>query len=227
MKTKKNTNIKQYFAIGDIHGRPFWKRHLEENFDEFFILGDYFDCYRYTWEQARDNYNEIIKAARADKRIKLCLGNHDYHYLTDDPDERYSRYNDAHAQETRSLLEDAFDLMQIVYVRGTTIICHAGLTNTFMHIHELEKPEDVNQSFKKDFKLLAFNGCDPYGGDTTQGPLWVRPEALLSDPIIGYSQIVGHTPMEKISKVSLKRRPGESITFIDTGESPSCLEFTA
>jgi predicted phosphodiesterase len=215
---------KKCLAIGDIHGRPFWRNHLDEDFDEFFILGDYFDSYRYTYVQERENFLRIVQAARADTRLKLCLGNHDYHYLSDDPFERYSRYRADHAREIRELLEGAMDLMKIVYVRGSTLICHAGLSATFMEEHELAAPEDVNAAFARDKTILAFNGFDPFGADVTQGPLWIRPGSLLTDAVPGYAQIVGHTPMKDITRCQADN--GESVTFIDTGETENVLRFS-
>ncbi len=33
-------------TIGDIHGRDFWKKILEEPMDQLVFIGDYFDSYR-------------------------------------------------------------------------------------------------------------------------------------------------------------------------------------
>jgi predicted phosphodiesterase len=192
----------KYNAVGDIHGRPFWKRRMNESFDEFFILGDYFDSYRMgAWEDERENYCEIVAAARADSRIKLCLGNHDFHYLSDDEYERYSRYDEWHAAEIRELLLDASDLMKIVYVRGDVIISHAGLSNSFMAEYQLSQPEEVNAAYANDKNIAAFNGVDPYGDDPQQGPLWIRPDALLGDALDGYSQVVGHTVFPAVQTI--------------------------
>jgi hypothetical protein len=214
-------------AIGDVHGRPFWKRYLDRDFAEFFILGDYFDSYSYSYKKEMANFREIIAAARADSRIKLLLGNHDYHYLADDCFERYSRFQERPAPMIRAALNEAADLFQIVYTRGDLLISHAGVSQTFMDLHGFKSPEEINAAFRADKGLLRFVGTDPYGDDTTQGPFWLRPKSLLSDPLVGWNQLVGHTPVEQITTTACHDKTGaeHSVTFIDTFETESIYHF--
>jgi hypothetical protein len=211
-------------AIGDIHGRGFWKHYLEEDFTAFYILGDYFDNAFVPPAEMLQNFGDIVTAARKDSRIHLCLGNHDYHYLTDDPEERYSRYNTSHAAEYREALMAARDLLRVVYETDDRIlISHAGLSETFMLINGFKAPAEVNGRFRTDPGCLRFNGGDVFGDDVTQGPLWIRPTALLDDHLIGYSQIVGHTVVRAITSRTLG--DGHTLTLIDTGDTEAVYRF--
>ena len=75
--------MKQLLAIGDVHGRTFWKDAVEkhaDNVDKIIFLGDYLDPYKWeniTRKDAIRNFQEIIdyKSNNKDKVI-LLLGNH-------------------------------------------------------------------------------------------------------------------------------------------------------
>jgi hypothetical protein len=220
---------KRHRAIGDIHGRPFWKHYVDGDFDDFFILGDYFDSYRYTFAEEMRNFREIIDAAGRDARIKLLLGNHDFHYLLGDPYERYSRFNSAAAREIARALRENLRLFHIVEQReiagGSVLISHAGVSDTFMALQDVKTPLDLNECFKSDMNNFRFNGVDVYGDDATQSPLWIRPRALLANAAIGFSQIVGHTPMDEITTEEIPHQSGKTITFIDTFENENVLFF--
>jgi len=80
-------------VIGDIHGKSCWKDFLNQEFDQAYFAGDYFDNYEQTpaVTQIR-NFKEICDVARKDSRIHLCLGNHDFQYMRGIPiSEKYSR----------------------------------------------------------------------------------------------------------------------------------------
>ena len=71
-------------VIPDIHGRSFWKKVVEEHFNEaskIIFLGDYLDPY-IGWEditrkQAIANFDEIIKfKSDNNDKVVLLLGNH-------------------------------------------------------------------------------------------------------------------------------------------------------
>jgi hypothetical protein len=95
-------------------------------------VGDYFDSYGLTFETEYANFLEIIEAARSDRRIRLCLGNHDYHYLNG-VDEQYSRYQRKHSREICEILEQNMDIINIVYVTPDNyLISHAGVSAWFM-----------------------------------------------------------------------------------------------
>jgi hypothetical protein len=220
---KKTTGIPRY-AIGDVHGRPFWKSHIKKEFKEFYFTGDYFDSFDIPFAKQYDNFIQICKEARANSHIKMCLGNHDYHYLDGVDDQFYSGYQDHNSTKIAAVLEDNIDLLQIVYVtEDKYIVSHAGVTSYFLESIDGKNPNDINSKFKKDRNILNFNGYDIYGDDITQSPIWVRPRSLESDHLPGYSQIVGHTPVRQIAEFSMN--DGLNLVLIDTHDTESIYEF--
>jgi hypothetical protein len=187
-------------AIGDIHGRDFWKNYIGEPADQLVFIGDYFDPYDFwiTAEEEIENFKEIVAVKRNNPNlVKLLIGNHDYHYLHG-VHEHYSRYNKSAAAAITEVLEDAIHLLQISYVFKDVAFNHAGLTTTWcsnnnIDLYNLE--QSVNEKFIVDRAAFGFvPGIGDYdGSDVRQSPLWVRPPQLLSDRIEGYKQVVGHT----------------------------------
>ncbi|MDR0539537.1 MAG: metallophosphoesterase [Spirochaetaceae bacterium] len=214
-------------AIGDVHGRSFWKHYVEGDYSAYYILGDYFDSFDIPFEIQLQNFLDIIDAASRDDRIKLCLGNHDYHYFLGQPNERYSGYQERHAQKIHDCLRTHARHFNIVYVTGDNIlISHAGISNSFMKEKNLAKPEDLNSAFEREPAILRFNGYEPYGDEVQQGPLWIRPNSLLRDAYSGYSQIVGHTSLREITTVNPDGSNNSlTITFIDTHDKESIYRF--
>jgi len=212
-------------AIGDVHGRPFWKSYIaKEKFSEFYFTGDYFDSYTIPFLEQYSNFKEICKAARADSRVKMCVGNHDYHYMRGVDNQCYSGFQDNNHEKISAVLEENMDLLKIVYVtEDKFIISHAGVTAWFLNSIGGNKPEDINGAFEKNRNVLNFNGSDIYGDDITQSPIWVRPESLQRDPVPGYSQIAGHTPVRSITEIELNG--ADKLILIDTHNSKSICRF--
>jgi hypothetical protein len=154
----------------------------------------------------------------------MCLGNHDYHYLSGVKNECYSGYQDFNSKKIAAILEKNIDLLQIVYVtEDKYIISHAGVTSWFLASIGGKNPEDINRAFKIDRNILNFNGQNIYGDDITQSPIWVRPDSLDKDHLPGYNQIVGHTPVRNISEFDLE--DGVKIVLIDTYDTKSIYRF--
>jgi UDP-2,3-diacylglucosamine pyrophosphatase LpxH len=216
-------------AIGDIHGKPFWEHFLDEDFTEYYILGDYFDSYGLSFKQEYANFQRLRDAARQDSRLKLCLGNHDYHYLKDiSYNEQYSRFEEEHCEVIQEILEDTMELFRVVYITPDhNLISHAGVSRAFMQKAGdmgFETPESLNDAFSQDRLLFAFDGYNLSGDDITQGPLWIRPKSLKQDALPGYTHIVGHTPQAGITE-SLANDGVTRCVFIDTGNNESVYRF--
>jgi len=222
--TRDNTTGTFRYAIGDVHGREFWKSYIKDKYKEFYFTGDYFDSFDIPFSKQYSNFTEICKEARADSRIKLCLGNHDYHYLRGVTNQRYSSFQDHHKEKIAAVLEENIDLLRVVYVtEDKYIISHAGVTSTFLDSIGGKDPEDINSAFANDRNILNFNGSNIYGDDVTQSPIWVRPASLEQDHLPGYNQIAGHTPVRKIYEAAVKG--GEKIVLIDTFDTESIYRF--
>jgi hypothetical protein len=218
-------------AIGDPHGRDFWKNYLDEDFSEYYITGDYFDSFDVPFIRQYRNFKELCEAARRDTRIKLCLGNHDYQYMRTVSGQRYSGYQDLHFPEICTVLEENIDLLKVVYVtQDNYIISHAGVSAWFMDTMRKAgavNVEGINEIFSRDRNTLNFYGYNPYGDDITQSPIWIRPRSLEKQPLPGYNQIVGHTEIKSIKEVTLPddERGSVRIVYIDTGDRESVYWF--
>ncbi|MDR2095260.1 MAG: metallophosphoesterase [Treponema sp.] len=214
-------------AIGDIHGRPHWKKYLDEDFAEFYFTGDYFDSFDISFLRQLGNFRELCETARADRRIKLCLGNHDYHYVGQIFHQEYSGYQHKNKLYIYDILERNMDLLNIVYVTPDKyLVSHAGVSNTFMKKIGAASVEEINGAFTKDRNILNFDGRDIYGNDVTQSPIWIRPPALERDPVAGYHQIVGHTPVDAVRESTVRHQYGEiKITYIDTSDNEAVYRF--
>jgi hypothetical protein len=218
-------------ALGDPHGRSFWKNYRDEEFSEYYITGDYFDSFDIPFAEQYRNFEELCEAARQDPRIKLCLGNHDYQYVEGVHGERYSGYQDSHCFAIRSVLEKNIDLLKVVYVtQNNYIISHAGVSAWFMNTINkagVISLEGINDVFNRDRTILKFYGYNPYGDDITQSPIWIRPRSLEKQPLPGYNQIVGHTEMRRIKEVVLPddKKGSIKIVYVDTGDREEVYRF--
>ena len=165
--------------IPDIHGRTFWKNDIKKfPISEYpdlkiIFLGDYLDPYEFeniSKIETITNFEEIIRTAKADNRITLLLGNHDYHYIHMDD---HSRIDYDHFQEIKRLIEDNLNLFKIAYEEVVNnmryLYTHAGITtNWFRHLNFIgnscinnkhlsqERKEWIKQHLYK-FKLTADN----------------------------------------------------------------------
>jgi predicted MPP superfamily phosphohydrolase len=143
------------YAIGDVHGRPFWKSYIKDDYREFYFTGDYFDSFNIPFSKQYNNFVEICKTAREDNRIRLCLGNHDYQYLRGVHRQKYSGFQNHHSEEIGAVLEENIDLFRIVFVtEDKYIISHAGVTSWFFKSIHGKKIEDINGAFNKNRNVL-------------------------------------------------------------------------
>jgi predicted phosphodiesterase len=196
-------------ALGDTHGRLNWKEIVakETGVDKIVFIGDYFDTHDdVTPEQQISNFLEILefKKANMDKVI-LLIGNHDFHY-TGYAYSTYSGYQYGAAPRINEILLEALkdDLMQMCYKHDIFVFTHAGITKTWaeangIDVNDLEN--SINEMFKVKPRVFDFTMGDNYsqtGNDITQTPIWVRPQALLSDSLEDIIYVVGHTTVMKL-----------------------------
>lgn len=192
-------------VLGDIHGRTIWKDIIEKEIpDKIIFLGDYVTTHEGTSsEQQISNLEEILtyKEENSDKVI-LLRGNHDIQHLG------YSWAECSGLDKTvlASMSTDEFkqrflNLTQWVYIDGTNIFSHAGVSKVWLEkIAKIESVEEINNlepSEKFGFTPIYFD--DFTGSSPTQPLTWIRPQTLLCCGVEGYNQIVGHTPC--ISKI--------------------------
>jgi len=206
---KKNMGNYRIIAIGDIHGRDIWKTivRIEEDFDRFIFIGDYFDTKEnIDVTKQIENFKEILEFKKQNiDKVVLLIGNHDFHYLKG-AGETYSGFQQFAAMDINEVLQPAVTsgYLQICHVFDGYIFSHAGLTNTWAEINEIDLfniEESVNMRFMKNMESFRFeygDNLDRSGDDITQSPIWVRIPSLLKDMVVGFTYVIGHTSLKEI-----------------------------
>lgn len=149
-------------VLGDIHGRKFWRKVIEENtgkVDKIVFLGDYLDPYVNEIEEDPDSMectnfydsqnllnmlNDIVslKKSNPDKYI-LLTGNHTdsyiwskFHAATRTDYENWEKYH--------KFFSENLNLFNLVYVQDNVIFSHAGISEGWAQRvwDKLEYPED-------------------------------------------------------------------------------------
>ncbi len=153
-------------VIPDVHGRTFWKDVLSsyppEKYPDIDIvfLGDYLDPYAHegiSREDAITVFQEIIAAARADKRIILLLGNHDLSYYdSSTSSSRIDRINWGRIHEIFMSNNDLFLFAhEHTYNDKTYVFTHAGINNEWLKFikkwaeYRLDKATEVGIALEK------------------------------------------------------------------------------
>ena len=85
------------------------------------------------------------------------------------------------------------------------LFTHAGVTNDWLeranHDAGISVVDFINSRLKDNPKSLEFifTREDYSGNNTIHSPIWVRPQSLLSDTLLGWTHVVGHTNVQSIS----------------------------
>ena len=216
--------------IGDIHGRSVWKEIVktESDSDRFVFVGDYFDSFVISGVEQIQNFKDIIEFKKnSDKEVILLLGNHDHHYMSN---ETYSGFQPYLRWDAESILRENLNHLQIAFSFDNILCSHAGISPVWLdnHIPGWKKEtmvDDINDLYR--YTPTSFNfthgGYDPYGNHPTQGPMWIRPRALMESNKGDnglkkfYIQIVGHTEQENIheSFVATQKTRGGRYYLVD------------
>ena len=224
-------------AIGDIHGRPYWKQIIEQeqDADRFIFVGDYFDSFTIKTDVQINNFLDIIEYKKTSgKDVILLVGNHDIHYYPEVSDTGTSGYQTIGRFQIEPVIDANREHLQMAYQMGEFLFTHAGVSsewlddnivmwdvfNLSMYLNDLfhYQPNKFNFRSYKEFdngRVIASNG---HGDNTYQTPIWIRPRSLmeinrntLRKQVI---QVVGHTWVEEIDKKG--KSTGGRYYFIDT-----------
>ena len=134
-------------CIGDVHGRNFWKKAVEENMDKvdkIIFLGDYLDPYPWegiTRKDAIRNFDDIIKFKADNKdKVILLLGNHDFPYIDKKIFFTRSRYDSSNAYHIEEMFRSHRSLFQLAYDEKMGdklyLFTHAGLSPHWYEKHK-------------------------------------------------------------------------------------------
>jgi hypothetical protein len=161
----------------------------------------------------------------------------------------YSGYQHGLAYQFRGAISENLEHLQMAYLFEDVLCTHAGVSVEWLE-RSFGKPNDesehnwnvdtlegvkgvvelINEYFKHKPGIFEFNGWNPYGDNTYQTPIWIRPASLmkvnkgtkLKENVI---QVVGHTQVKNIfdSVVSTEKAMGGRYYLNDAIESKGYL----
>jgi len=200
-------------VVSDVHQSVFWKKIIDQkdSFDKIIFLGDEFDHWENEWPHQINNANDIIdfKKGNPDK-VDLCWSNHAISYFLD---ERCSGYQSGHARDIKEFYRKHQDFYNPIYIYDGWIFSHAGVSAKWMKHCRINELGGINQMFREKPGLFRWVGPDNYGNNPSEGPLWIRPEALIANHVPKYNQVAGHTENDE-PKIVRKYR--QIFVFCDT-----------
>ena len=223
-------------VIGDIHGHNSWKQIIdkEQDADRFVFVGDYFDSFTIPGVIQIHNFKEIIKfKTTSGKEVIILIGNHDYHYFPEIGNSNTSGYQSTLAPSIKQVIEENRQHLQLAYQFDGILVTHAGVSSVWcddiLDEWKLETLADqLNELFKyqptkvgyRSYKQVGDTvyGSGGFGGETFQGPIWIRPKALMNanyDTLrTQIRQVVGHTTYKQIDIEG--KSTGGRYYFVDT-----------
>lgn len=237
--------ITKVLVVGDLHGRHEYASNAidkfnNEDYDKLVFIGDYADSYTRTNEDILRCYKLVIEAKLADpNNVILLIGNHELHYMYGEGEYRCSGYRADLFIQLNPYLRAYSRLFQVAYQLGNYLFTHAGVQRQWYLKHfdilnkwaEIVEVDITDQSRLADILNIVSETADRQclhevgnirGGwaDDRGGITWCdRTEMLSRGPLVGYHQIVGHTPHKFITRVNRfeggKQYKNTSVTFID------------
>lgn len=204
--------------IGDIHGRSFWKKAVEEykdKVDRIIFFGDYLDPYPWegiTRKEAISNFQEIIdfKSENRDK-VVLFVGNHDLAYIDKKNYIVRSRYDSSNARHIEEMFRSHRSFFQLAHEEligdKRYLFTHAGLQRKWYDKHEkligeltinglnhlLNIPEGIRALCEASW---ARGGWDQFGSivwnDVTDCGSHINDELPWDRQVFGHSQQEEH-----------------------------------
>lgn len=199
--------MKPTVVIGDIHGLDYWKIIVEQHPDaQFVFLGDYLDPREYVPRKSLlRNLCEIMDLKqRRPEDVVLLLGNHDLHYFCTDIVVA-SRFDFSIGEKASLLFLSNMELFQYAYQEGNYLFTHAGISHEwfvkdFQGDVNLSIAEQLNHPTDAQIPALCQLGYLRGGEEGKIGGIFWADEAELTDPLHGFTQIVGHNRMEEVTK---------------------------
>ncbi len=196
--------------VGDIHNKHKKIEPLLSKWDGNIILvGDYFDDFYDTVDDAISTALWLKESLTKSNRIHL-MGNHDFHYMLPLYSDVYcSGYREDKHKSIKSILnKDDWDKIKYLHVQNNYWISHAGITkNWFSHPVKGFDLDSVNSILNRAIdcvNCLNYSEIQPiYAADFYRGGRYQKGGILWNDwrnidLIEGVTQIVGHTPSDRI-----------------------------
>ena len=191
--------------------------------DKIVFIGDYVDSFTVTNVMMLKNLEDIIRFKKAfPDKVVLILGNHDVQYIV--KGQQCSGYRPEMQYDFESVFRANLDLFQMAYLADSTmphpiLFTHAGVSKSwekelrnefinakshkremFAEIAESRIDELLNAAWSLNMSALYMVDSASGGFNRFAGPLWIRPHKLKGDPLPGYMQVVGHTPVKCVQE---------------------------
>lgn len=204
-------------VCGDLHCKPDVLKQalVAVPWDEFIFLGDACDEFGALQENNIEIIELLIETKKKfkDKFIWL-LGNHDWGYYDDTISMTGHIYPGA--ENVKKLLEDSESMWELFYAKGKYVFTHAGISQDFLKAmgntpyKELKTTRGINNPMNN-----VGSACGGYSSSPSL--LWIRPKEL-QNPLFNTIQIVGHTPVKRITvqKYSESSTLGAKLILCDT-----------
>lgn len=207
-------------VIPDVHGNErvlenAKKVYEEGRADKVIFLGDYCDSHDTfnTWSDQKRELEKIMEWKHAvnlvnPHTVDTLFGNHDLSYMGNYGGRSCSQYQHFSAKDIQDTLTNMFEEFEPFVIVDKWLFSHAGVTQEWLNdpMHaSVFFPELTNSSLDKikeifhnhNLTVFNFNGDDPYGDDSYETCMWIRPPSLIRFGIAGYNQCVGHTALDE------------------------------
>lgn len=134
-------------------------------------------------------------------KVILLRGNHDIQHLGYSWAECSGYFRNV-GRYMMSIKDRFLSDTQWVYVEGNIIFSHAGISKTWFKNFDFEDVNLINNCEPSEKFGFIPNRLSDYSGDSiTQPCVWIRPSSLASDALDGYIQVVGHTPVKRLTNL--------------------------
>ena len=200
-------------VICDIHQSIFWRKIIDQtdDFDKIIFLGDEFDSWDNIWPLQMDNAQDIINFKKEfPDKVDLCWSNHAISYFLD---ERCSGHQNKNAFVIENFYNKNKSLYNVMYVYDNWIFSHAGVSAKWMKSCGINDINEINQLFTDAPDYFRWIGPDGYGNNANEGPLWIRPDALVNNYVTGFNQVAGHT---EYTLPRIVKKADQIFVFCDT-----------
>ena|SRR5579859_4660660 len=213
-------------SVGDIHGRPYWKLINPDLFDRIVFNGDYMDSYIFSNDETLQNIYEIVEFKKMyPEKVVLLLGNHDVQYMWSYREFGCTGFRDTMYDDVHILLNDNRDLFRVAHQEGKTIWTHAGISKGWLKYNQKTIDENAKKfgteqlvdtlnciMHTSDNKILHQVSSIRGGVYRDGGITWADRRETMNNYLDGYHQIVGHTPIDRITRFGDENG---SIRYID------------
>lgn len=215
-----------YGIIGDIHERYIWKQFVSDTMDKWIFLGDYVDSFTHDDKKCINNLLGIIQFKKDNPdKVVLLYGNHDMSYINGIY--RCSGFQKSCAYQLSEIYKEHEKLFQVAYQVDNYLFTHAGISTKWFnwfkaeinYDEDISLAENLNQIQHTSKQWILHTVSRLRGGYHVAGGItWADKQETMEGIIPGFHQIVGHTAVPKIERVTKfmgTKYKDRSITYCD------------